>query len=397
MRTFATKPQNELAQPPESKSCRPVTSPAESVLQLQRMLGNQVTRQFFQSGVIQAKLTVGQPGDVYEQEADRVAEQVMRMPDSVVQLQQPEEEEKLQTKTDSTVAPTVDPALEGNINNLRGGGQPLPGELRDYFEPRFGCDFGQVRVHTDSSAAGLAQAVNARAFTLGQDVVFGAGQYAPEHEEGKKLVAHELTHVIQQKQFHQMTGIQAKHRLLRSELSSVATIASEKIQRIDMPDMPPVKGQLTLSIKENGAVEVRAIGPEDTPVVKSPTIGIGRDPDGKWHILVGGKDTVVTVDQIPAMLRSAYGGGSKPGGKAATKFRVPTSSQLWLTDQGRFMTYNEYKVSQMLSPSLMPLTPALYEALIESYTPQQIQIPKPPPSEKGDFPAGTLPEGMGYA
>jgi len=230
---------------------------------------------------------------------------------------------------------------------------------------------------------------------LGRDVVFGAGQYAPEHEEGKKLVAHELTHVIQQKQFHQMAGIQAKHRLLRSELTNVATTAAEGIQRIDMPDMPPVQGQLTLSIKEDGAVEVRVTGPEDTPVVKSPTIGIGRDADGKWHIMVGGKDTVVTVDQIPAMLRSAYGGGSKPGGKTATKFRVPTSSQLWLTQQGRFMTYNEYKVSQMLSPSLMPLTPALYEALIESYAPQQ--IPKPPPSEKGDFPVGTLPEGMGYA
>ncbi len=397
MRTFATKPQNELAQPSKSKSCRPVESPAESVLQLQRMLGNQVTRQFFQSGVIQAKLTVGQPGDVYEQEADRVADQVMRMPDSVVQMQQPEEEEKLQTKTDSAVAPTVDPVLEGNINSLRGGGQPLAGELRDYFEPRFGCDFGQVRVHTDSSAAGLAQAINARAFTLGQDVVFGAGQYAPEHEEGKKLVAHELTHVIQQNQFHQMTGVQAKHKLLRSELSNAATVAAKRIQRIDMPDMPPVQGQLTLSIKENGAVEVRVIGPEDTPVVKSPTIGIGRDADGKWHILVGGKDTVVTVDQIPAMLRSAYGGSSKPGGKNTTKFRVPTSSQLWLTNQGRFMTYNEYKVSQMLSPSLMPLTPALYDALIESYAPVQIQIPKPPPSEKGDFPTGTLPEGMGYA
>jgi hypothetical protein len=65
-------------------------------------------------------------------------------------------------------------------------------------EPRFGTDFSAVRVHTDSNAQSLARSVNAQAFTVGNDVVFGAGQYAPESDSGKRLLAHELTHVIQQ-------------------------------------------------------------------------------------------------------------------------------------------------------------------------------------------------------
>ena len=69
---------------------------------------------------------------------------------------------------------------------------------RAYFELRFGRNFNQVRMHTDTRAAESARAVNARAFTVGKDVVFGAGQYAPEMVQGKRLLAHELTHVMQQ-------------------------------------------------------------------------------------------------------------------------------------------------------------------------------------------------------
>ena len=217
------------------------------LVQMQQFIGNQAMVQMLRAKAIQAKLTVGQPDDTYEQEADQAADQVMRMPDPgiqrqspeedetmqaspmeggpafLIQRQSPEEEEQLQTSplaqtitpliqrqspeedeslqaksAASEMTPTVDAALEGNINNLRGGGQPLPESVRNYFEPRFGYDFSQVRVHTDSTAADSAQAVNAKAFTLGQDIVFNSGQYAPEHDDGKRLIAHELTHVVQQ-------------------------------------------------------------------------------------------------------------------------------------------------------------------------------------------------------
>jgi hypothetical protein len=109
-----------------------------------------------------------------------------------------EEEETLQTKPASGEASTVSPALQNQITALQGGGQPLPESERHFFEPRFGTDFSQVRVHADGQAAEAARAVNARAFTLGRDVVFGTGEYKPRSNEGQRLLAHELTHVVQQ-------------------------------------------------------------------------------------------------------------------------------------------------------------------------------------------------------
>jgi len=82
---------------------------------------------------------------------------------------------------------------------LRSPGQPLDSETRAFFEPRFGHDFSHVRVHTDAKAAESAAAVNALAYTVGRDVVFGVGQYAPKTPLGKRLLAHELTHVLQQR------------------------------------------------------------------------------------------------------------------------------------------------------------------------------------------------------
>ncbi len=81
---------------------------------------------------------------------------------------------------------------------MKGGGQPLPESIRTLFESRYGFDFSKVRIHADIKSAELARALNAKAFTVGQDVVFGAGQYAPWTAAGKILLAHELAHVIQQ-------------------------------------------------------------------------------------------------------------------------------------------------------------------------------------------------------
>ncbi|MEH2237848.1 eCIS core domain-containing protein [Nostoc sp.] len=161
----------------------------------------------------QAKLTVGEPGDKYEQEADWVANQVMRMvvPDKlkaqsvqpVQDLLQPkcadcEEEDKVQTK--SSIQPDTDGRfqagdnIESRLNSSKGGGSTLPDEVRSFMEPRFGVDFSSVRVHTDSEAVQMNQDVNAQAFTHGQDLYFGAGK-APAKDT---LTAHELTHVVQQ-------------------------------------------------------------------------------------------------------------------------------------------------------------------------------------------------------
>jgi len=159
-------------------------------------------------GVIQPKLVVGQVNDPLEHEADRVADQVMRMPaDSPAMSSAPpqisrmcaacEEEDSLQRKSVAPVKGGQEaPSLVHEV--LRSPGQPLDVTSRAYFEPRFGRDFSRVRVHADSAAGNATRAVHARAYTVGDHVVFGSGEYTPATVEGKQLLAHELVHVVQQ-------------------------------------------------------------------------------------------------------------------------------------------------------------------------------------------------------
>jgi hypothetical protein len=97
---------------------------------------------------------------------------------------------------------------------LASPGRPLDGQARAFMEPRFGADFGGVRVHTDARAAESARAVDAVAYTVGSDVVFGAGEYRPGTAAGDRLIAHELAHVVQQ------GGAQARQERLQRSASS---------------------------------------------------------------------------------------------------------------------------------------------------------------------------------
>src|SRR5262249_50057552 len=104
---------------------------------------------------------------------------------------------RLQRRTASQAEPTELPSIVHDV--LRSPGQPLDANTRAFMEPRFGHDFSSVRVHTDAKAAESARVVNALAYTVGRDVVFGAGQYALGMRDGQRLLAHELTHVVQQR------------------------------------------------------------------------------------------------------------------------------------------------------------------------------------------------------
>lgn len=154
---------------------------------------------------IQPKLKIGQLNDKYEREANRVAEQVMRMPEPKIRPQidiKDRQDNLLQTKPliQRRVADTNSVSEAPSIVNevLRSPGQPLDRSTRSFMESRFGHDFSHVRIHTDGKAAQSAQSVNAKAFTVGQNVVFNSGQYAPKTRASKSLIAHELTHVMQQ-------------------------------------------------------------------------------------------------------------------------------------------------------------------------------------------------------
>src|SRR5262249_7304704 len=153
---------------------------------------------------------INQPGDVYEQEADRVAEHVMRMPEPTIQRTcaacasggptcpkcAGEKKPIIQRKADSPVATTEHGVPDNFVRDL-GTGQPLDAAIRAFMEPRFGHDFSHVRIHTGAQAVESARAVNALAYAVGGNLVFGAGQYAPASTPGRRLLAHELVHTIQ--------------------------------------------------------------------------------------------------------------------------------------------------------------------------------------------------------
>lgn len=180
---------------------------------------------------LQRKLAIGSTTDPLEAEADRVADQVMKMSAPAPQIaasaaapalrrkcscedsgeECPEcrekSEETLQLKAVSTVTPTEAPPIVHRV--LRSPGQPLDSATRSFFEPRLGHDLSHVRVHTDAQAAESAHEVQALAYAVGDNVAFAAGQYSPHSAEGRKLLAHELAHVGQQRA-GAATGIQRK-------------------------------------------------------------------------------------------------------------------------------------------------------------------------------------------
>ena len=161
---------------------------------------------------LQRKLSVGSTSDPLEQDADQVAERVMRMADPGLAAPVPapvglrrkcaaceqEDDLEVRTKATSTRPPgeTEAPPIVHDV--VRTGGQPLGSGLRDFFEPRFGADFGRVRLHTDRRAADSAAAIGALAYTVGNHVVLGSGQFPSTTGPGGALLAHELAHVVQQ-------------------------------------------------------------------------------------------------------------------------------------------------------------------------------------------------------
>ena len=157
---------------------------------LQQTIGNQAVGR-----MIQAQL---QKEENYQQEEDKhpVTEPLEDASNGPLEEDQQDTALQGKEKSDSPNLSNVD--VQNNIHNLRGKGNPLPRSLRHYFESKFGADFSQVRIHTDVHANQAAESIHARAFTMGSDIIFGAGEYSPGSRSGQQLLAHELTHVMQQ-------------------------------------------------------------------------------------------------------------------------------------------------------------------------------------------------------
>lgn len=172
----------------ESQSERPHSLSVNPVLGLQRMIGNRAVNELLASGAKQPPLRVSKPGEPEELEADRVSREVTGTTEA----------ESGGGRADGSEIDVASVHAAFDPASSLGAGEPMDAAIRSDMETRLGHDLSNVRIHTDSRAAESARAINARAYTVGKDVVFAAGGYAPEKKEGKQLLAHELTHVIQQ-------------------------------------------------------------------------------------------------------------------------------------------------------------------------------------------------------
>jgi Domain of unknown function (DUF4157) len=149
---------------------------------------------------LQAKLMVNEPGDRYEQEADRIADQVMATPGYSAVSGAP-----LRIQRFSGQSHGQGGAVPSSVDRtLASPGRPLEPAVRQDMENRFGYDFSRVRVHTGAAAEQSVRDVSAHAYTVGRDIVFGAGEFTPGTHEGRRLLVHELTHVVQQTEPHML-------------------------------------------------------------------------------------------------------------------------------------------------------------------------------------------------
>ncbi len=213
--------------------------------QVQQQAGNQAVQGYF----LQAKLAVSEPDDPYEQEADQVAAKVMRMPTEKpvpprVSRLSGGVQGKCSTDAEEQGKPSIgvhrkshhnsDPhAVKNNTSDLASairGGRSLSRESKALFEPRFGQNLSGVRVHTDGASNQMARDLNARAFTTGSHIVFAGGEYQPTTTKGKTLLAHELTHCLQQSQNESFPLIQ---RTPDDELQIRGLPTPEELQRIE--------------------------------------------------------------------------------------------------------------------------------------------------------------------
>lgn len=243
---------------------------------------------------LQTKLTINARGDAYEQEADRIADQVMAMAAHSTVNGVPPRIQRFSGQLNGQ----MDMALASVDQVLASPGRPLEPALRKEMEQRFGHDFSRVRVHTGTTAEQSARDVNAQAYTVGHNMVFGGGKFAPGTQEGRWLIAHELTHVVQQGRaawsgtltiggsdtpykHEARNATQMEQSSPIGSLPVTSTISSGLIQRQQAPEL----GGLFLRRRDDGRIEILA-GTPNLPVTGPLGVGI-RCQNGRCQPVAG--------------------------------------------------------------------------------------------------------------
>lgn len=244
-------------------------------------------------GSIQPKLTVSQPSDAAEREADHVADQVMRA--RAPQSSAPPAENA------GTTAPQV---VQDTINST---GKQLDSGTRSFMETRFNSDFSGVRVHTDQQAAASARTVDAHAYTVGNDIVFGEGQYSPGSSTGRNLLAHELTHVVQQQQAPAAPGMTLQRKAVAIRFQDEPTLDEvsdgKKVLQVGDKGEPVIR--ITTALAELGHYTISVIDENYDSFVKT---AVTKYQDAKTlkGKAAAGKVDKVTFDELDKDFSASY-------------------------------------------------------------------------------------------
>ncbi|MEQ9372546.1 MAG: DUF4157 domain-containing protein [Coleofasciculus chthonoplastes F3-SA18-01] len=359
-----------------------------------------------EAGAIQTKLTVGAPGDPYEQEADRVAAQVVSMsapPDNSAPVQRLAQEnnpiqrgslaqsitpvvqrrlsEQVQTqglvqRAFQAGGTEASENLESRLNTSKGGGSPLSEEVRTFMEPRFGSDFSGVRVHTGSEAVQMNQELGAQAFTHGQDIFFNQGKYNPGSTDGKLLLAHEMTHVVQQtgavspKQEQQAIQSESSAHRVPGYLQSIFSSqqGNTALYRKELQDFQQVNSNKTLNqyqsqLQEpNQRVEIT----QTAPLQQARLMMRGNSPPGKPRKQVSSKamGRLGKAEDAIKHTKSVflYGAGNQTEALKATNFNSQFRLLVMRDDPQLLQAVGETSFWQ-LTDSVKPIAAANPEAL----------------------------------
>ncbi len=303
---------------------------------------------------IQTKLKINTPGDKYEKEADRVAETIMSTP--VIQRKEcttcgEDEDELLQTKsishqitpliqrqveeeddeTDMDFFPEIDdedeeimmktvqpgskdigPGITGKINNTRGKGARLPADTLNFMENRFGTSFKDVRIHADNKSSELNDSIKSKAFTIDRDIYFNRNYYQPNAPKGRKLLAHELTHVLQQSGVNYSHRTGAKIGQLRTMQSNQPVVIQRAVQGTGVRSAGHVLDKINKVLnkqkalnKKRGPVKMGKLAPDLDSVSKKK----GRKPG----MLLGGIFGGLLGGGLGAGLGALLGGALSAG------------------------------------------------------------------------------------
>lgn len=241
-------------QTPARTSRAHASQPADRTSPPTAELGNQEMQSLLRSGAIQAKLTISPPDDPLEREADRVADAVMsgKRPcacggtcEKCRGSSSSHIHRKPEGKTASHSSGTSLRTAPSSLIRSIGPGQPLDATTRQFFETRMGHDFSGTRIYTNDAASSAAASINARAFTHGNDVVFGRSHYQPTNPTGQRLLAHELTHVVQQS----TSDLPESNRIMREPDAPNSTAQSSIMTESEAASARPREGAQSVVFK----------------------------------------------------------------------------------------------------------------------------------------------------